>query len=176
MNNGYVKLPRSLIDDPLWHQLPEAWLKLWLGILMSVNIRPSNFYDAEAKKNIPIPAGAKVTSVEKLAEFCHISPKQARAGLAYLERAAFVARSRASRYSIVSVCGYEPYAPQKPDEGKVEGKVQGHERADMRATEGDVKNKTYARYTRQNPRQPVIEEAPEQWIDPYSNEVGGVSQ
>ena len=72
---GYVKLHRSLLDHPLVTQLPAAWLRVYVVLLMKVNWKPGVWWNGT--QNIEIPAGSMVSSVEKLSRMSGASTKQA---------------------------------------------------------------------------------------------------
>ena len=40
MNNGYIKLPRSLLNDPLWRSLPLTYRNVYLTILQYMAYKP----------------------------------------------------------------------------------------------------------------------------------------
>jgi hypothetical protein len=131
---GYIFLYRRLLENPLWHQLPAEWLKVWIGILLRANFKPTKWWDG--KQQIDIPAGAFVTSIEKLAGFCKVTPKQIRGTLNYLERAGMVARRRAGTYSVLVVENWDTYQKPGQGEGIDEGAPDGKDRAYTRAQSG----------------------------------------
>ncbi len=45
MNYGYIKLPRSLFDDPLWKSLPLTYRHVYLTILQHMAFKPINLDD-----------------------------------------------------------------------------------------------------------------------------------
>lgn len=139
--SGYIRLHRKLIENPLWHQMPEAWLKIWIGILLRANFRPSQIWDRKTGKQVEIPAGAFVISISTLAEFTKCTPKQIRGTLAYLERAQMVARLRAGSLTVLVVENWDSYQLSGQDEGKVEGKVEGKDGAYTRAQRGQGEGK-----------------------------------
>jgi hypothetical protein len=143
--NGYIFLHRQLLEHPMWVQMPAERLKVWICILLRANHKPSKWWDGE--REVDIPAGGFITSTEKLAGQAHVTLKQTRGALDYLERAGMVARTRASRYSLVSVLNWDTYQAQGQGEGKHLGKVEGEKRAirgqgegSERATDEECKN------------------------------------
>lgn len=140
--SGYILLHRKLIENPLWLQFPPEWLKTWVGILLLANYRPSRWWDG--KQHIDIPAGGFVTSIERLAEHCKVTPKQIRGTLAYLERAGMVARIRAGRYSVLIIENWDTYQKPWGDEGIDEGMEKGEDGAATRAASGQGEGKVRA--------------------------------
>jgi hypothetical protein len=140
--SGYIFLHRRILDNPIWHQLPAEWLKVWIGILLRANFRPTKWWDGH--RQVDIPAGAFVTSIQSLANFCKCTPKQIRGSLEYLERANMVARQRASQYSIITVSNWETYQTLRGAEGIDGGMDEGTVRAYTRAIRGQAEGKRRA--------------------------------
>src|SRR5687767_4780215 len=114
--DGYVLLFRCFLEHPLVTQLSEAWLKVWIVILLRANFKPSKWWDGT--REIELPAGSFVTSNESLAKLCNLSLKQVRGALDYFERANMTARLRAPRYTVLTICNWETYQTQKGREGR----------------------------------------------------------
>ncbi|MCE5309676.1 MAG: hypothetical protein LLG20_18735 [Acidobacteriales bacterium] len=76
----------------------------------------------DGKQQVEIPAGAFVTSIEKLAQFCRVSPKQIRSALGYLERAEMVVWQRVDgrAYSVLIVANWDAYQRVMRGEGTVD--------------------------------------------------------
>lgn len=151
---GFIALYRRVLEHPLFLQLPSAWFKAWIAILLRANYRTSTWWDGE--KNIELQPGQFVTSHKSMAEFCGLTEKQIRGTLAYCERAGLVTLQRASRYQVVTVCNWETYQTPNKSEGSTEltgeGRINGTGRAEsgqdrgqsqgrVRATEEQSNNK-----------------------------------
>jgi hypothetical protein len=106
-SGGFVALYRRLLDHPLWKQLPSEWLKAWLYLLLRANHKPCSWWDGV--REIEIPAGGLVTSIEKLAASSRITPRQARGSLDYFEKAGMVTRQTSSRHSIITITNWASY-------------------------------------------------------------------
>jgi len=53
---GWIRLHRSMLDHPLMEQLPAAWFRIWVAILLSANWKPGVWWNG--KREISIPAGS----------------------------------------------------------------------------------------------------------------------
>lgn len=136
-DKGWIKVHRRLVQNPLWAHLPAEWLKVWIGILFRANLEVSSYFDGSHE--VHMKPGSLITSAEKLALYCNVTVKQVRGTLDYLERAGMVARSRASRYSVLSICNWGAYQHESSDEGSLEGALNGEEAAGSRETKGQRK-------------------------------------
>jgi hypothetical protein len=79
VNGGYVRLYRSLLEHPLVTQLPAAWFRIFVVILLRVNWRPGVWWDGS--RNVDVPAGSMITSVDKLGRLSRATTKQTRGAL-----------------------------------------------------------------------------------------------
>lgn len=104
---GFVALYRRLLDHPLWTQFPAEWLKAWLYLLLRANHKPLAWWDGT--REIQIPTGGLVTSIEKLATGSRISRGQARGSLDYFEKAGMVTRQASNRHSIITITNWPLY-------------------------------------------------------------------
>lgn len=107
MAERYNRLYNRVSENPIWTQLSPAVFKVFCGCLMKANYRDSKWYDGIAE--IPVKRGSFITSRERLAEFCHVSPQQARDALEHLERLHVITRQGTNRYTVVTFCNYEQY-------------------------------------------------------------------
>ena len=67
---------RKLLDHPLMNQLPAAWFRVFVVILLKANWKPGTWWDG--RQEITIPAGSMVTSIEKLSKLAGASKRQTR--------------------------------------------------------------------------------------------------
>lgn len=145
MTNGYIFLYRALTEHPLWTQLPEAWLKVWIGILLRANFKPGRWDDGH--KEYDLPAGAFATSIERFADFAHVSVSQVRSAFSYLEGRKMITRTVARKATIVSVLNWESYQPMAdaPSQDESTGDSDeiarsSHDHRTIIATEEEYKN------------------------------------
>jgi hypothetical protein len=139
MDDGYVRLWRKIIDNPVWTTLEPSVLKVMLGFLLEANWKPAVWYDGHAK--IQIPRGSFITSYSKMAAFCRLTVKQIRTAFKHLENLHFATYSRgieraghsaqvaahsgAQRWTMVNVLNYDRYQASPHDEGTIKGTVAG---------------------------------------------------
>lgn len=131
---GYVRVYRSLLDHPLTDQLPAAWFRVFIVILLKTNWKPGVWWDGH--REITIPPGSLVTSVDKLRRLSKVSVKQVRGCLKYLAAANIAAIRTANQYTIITVTNWELYQDNDASEGKPDGTVEGKPRANEGQTEG----------------------------------------
>jgi hypothetical protein len=136
LKNGYIRLYRGLLEHPLVMQLPAAWFRIFIVILLKVNWKPGTWWNGN--KNVEIQPGQLVTSVDKLSKAARASSKETRGLLGYLQRANIAAIETANRYSIITVLNWETYQNSDEPEGKLDGKVEGNQRANEGQTEGKL--------------------------------------
>ena len=143
--NGYVRLWRQLLENPVWTQLSPAVLKVMIAFLLRANWKTATWYDGSAE--VTIPRGSFVTSYPRMARFCNLSTKQIRSAFAHLERVHFAAYQRAPKWTLVTVLNYSSYQDASSDEGTVEGAMRarsGHDEGTMRAPiEESKKERSY---------------------------------
>jgi len=133
-SGGYILLHRKLLEHPLMTQLPAAWFRIWIAILLRVNWKPGTWWNGTA--NVTVSAGSMVTSVEKLSKTSRASTKQTRGALAYLQTANIAAIKTTSHYTLITVLNWATYQNADEDEGKPKGNAEGEQRASQGQTEG----------------------------------------
>jgi hypothetical protein len=116
LRDSYIRLYRSLIDHPLMNQVPAAWFRIWIAILLGVNWKAGKWWDGS--KEVIIPAGSMVTSVDKLAKKSKSTVRQTRNALEYLKTTNTLAIKTTSHYSIVTVVNWDSYQKAPESEGK----------------------------------------------------------
>jgi hypothetical protein len=133
---GYVPLYRKLLDHPLMNQLPAAWFRVFVAILLKVNWKPGRWWDGS--KDIIVPPGSMITFVEKLSKITHSSVKQVRGCLQYLSTANIAAIQTTTRYTAISLLNWQSYRDMEKSEGKPNGKAEGEVGAKSGQGEGKV--------------------------------------
>ncbi len=123
-------LSRKLLEHPLTTQLPAAWFRVFIVILLRVNWRPGVWWNGT--KNVEIQPGSLVTSVEKLSKMARASVRQTRGALAYLKATKTAAIETTNNYTVITVLNWTTY--QNPDEyeGKPNDKAEGEPTTNQR--------------------------------------------
>jgi hypothetical protein len=134
---GYVAVYRSLLEHPLMNQLPAAWFRIFMAVILKVNWKPGLWWDGT--RNIEILPGQMVTSVDKLSKITRATAKQVRGCISYLQAANIAAIKTTSHYTVITVLNWDTY--QNPDEakGKPNGKLKGEPGANQGQTEGKAR-------------------------------------
>ena len=83
-HGGYVQLYRKLIEHPLMTNLPAAWFRLWIWILLRANWKPGTWWDGS--KEVTVQPGSLVTSLDKMSKGAATSRQQARGGECPIDR------------------------------------------------------------------------------------------
>lgn len=106
-SGGWIKLHRSFLDHPIWRDVPPAWSRVALAILLMANHQCRKWYDGHDE--IEIPAGSFVTSAEKFGVVAGVSRQQFRDATQLLEKTHFITSKRTNRYTIITVTNWAAY-------------------------------------------------------------------
>ena len=116
--NGYVRLHRRLLQNPIWTQLTPAVLKVAVYFLLRANYKSVEWYDGARTETIP--AGSFVTSYASAAAACSLSVQQVRDAFAHLKRTHFATYRRTPRWTLVTVVNWATYQTTANDENTPE--------------------------------------------------------
>lgn len=105
LENGFIKLYRSLLKWE-WYDDPKT-LKLFLHLLMTVNIENNRWHGVE------VPKGSRVVSFRTLAEELHFTNREIRTHLAHLESTHEVTRTSYRNFSVITVSRWDDYQGQR---------------------------------------------------------------
>jgi hypothetical protein len=128
--SGYIRLHRTLMDNPVWTQMPNERLKLWLTMLLRANYRASKVLMKDGSQ-VDVPPGSLLTSLEDLHIKSGLTIKQVRTGIASFEKAGMIRSDRAYRGTVITLLNWASYNGQGHDEGTEraqEGHKEGTER------------------------------------------------
>jgi hypothetical protein len=131
---GYIRLYRKLLANPIWTQLAPAVLKVAIYFLLRAGYRPTQWYDGA--RTVHIPAGAFITSYDRVARDCKLSKQQVRDAFTHLSGTHFATYRRTHRWTLVIVCNWASY------QASVDGAehTQEHRVDHLRNTKQEVKN------------------------------------
>lgn len=135
--NGFIKLHRSVLNDPIWAQLPDAWLRVFLAILLIANWKPHSWFDGERK--VLIPAGSLVTSRDSMCGIARVTSKQYRRAIQYLTKTEFLEQKTTKRYTILTVRNWAVYQVRDGSEVPQPADNKGPSEGQVRATLKEVK-------------------------------------
>ncbi|WP_290451162.1 hypothetical protein [Faecalibaculum rodentium] len=101
MDSGWIKLHRKMTYWEWYTDVPTK--TLFIHLLLTANSKPGKW------RGIDVPAGAKITSREKLSKETGLSQRQVRTALSHLESTNEVTKSTTSTYTLIQLTNYEKY-------------------------------------------------------------------
>jgi len=105
MDNGYIKLYRSLKNNPIMGQ-PD-YLAVWIFLLLSVNHKDADFIFNNQK--ITIKAGSFITGRNKIAKILKVNSSKVERILKYLEIEHQIEQQTTNKFRIISICNWREY-------------------------------------------------------------------
>lgn len=109
MENGWIKLHRKLLDNPIAKK--PAWLTVWVHLLLLANHQEKSFiWNGTA---ITIHQGQLITGRNELAKQCGVSPSLVERVLKYLEIEQQIGQQKTTKYRLITVLKWKDY--QKSD-------------------------------------------------------------
>ena len=113
--SGWLKLHRSLIDNPLWTAEPFSKGQAWVHLLMTANHKDGGFY-----KNgqwVPVKRGQTGESVLSLAKRFRWSKNKLVRCLKQLEANHMIELKTNHLTTIITICNYNDYQGGEPTDG-----------------------------------------------------------
>lgn len=101
MENGWIKVHRKMTEWE-WYKDPNT-SRLFFHLLLTANHRPQKW------QGIDIPAGARITSIRKLAAETRLSEQNVRTAIKHLISTHEVTQSATARYTLIQLTNYEKY-------------------------------------------------------------------
>lgn len=105
MENGYIKLWRSLKGNPLIYK-PD-YLSVWIYLLLSVNYQDNEFIFNNEK--ILIKSGSFITSRSKIGKSIKVQQSKVERILKYLETEQQIKQQTFNKFRIISICNWSKY-------------------------------------------------------------------
>lgn len=146
--NGYIKLHRRLLEDPLWTQVPTAWGRVALAMLMTANWKPRKWFDG--RREILLPPGALVTSRPSMCKLARVTPKEYRGAIQYLANTGFLGQQTASRYTVFTIENWDTYQGNGDPGGQQTASV-GPSEGQLRATPEERKKSSSKKDKKKEP-------------------------
>lgn len=114
---------------------PNVWALF--GYLVSI----ANEEDEQRKDGVTVPRGALDRTIAQLADEGNLTTKQCRTVVDKLAKEGFIERqSVGKRFTIITICNFDNYVPQKNEEGKPRanrGQSNGNPRTNQGQSEGE---------------------------------------
>ena len=120
-NSGWVKVHRSLLDNPIWTGEPFTRGQAWVDLILLANHK-----DGVAPKGDPVPEGSIATSYAELAKRWGWSIKKVRHYMGTLRGTGMVTLRGTRRGTLLTLVKYDFFQGQGHTEGHTEGHTQGH--------------------------------------------------
>lgn len=138
MNDGWIKLPRAIVD--MWMFRNGDYLKIWIYLLCTANYRPS-------KANVggefmTIERGQVLTSIRSLAKATGTTEKQVRTFLLLGHKSGTIRAKKGTGATVVTIIDYDGLEGRSDSEGHTKGTARAHEGHYHKKEEGRKKNYT----------------------------------
>lgn len=106
MNNGWIKLHRKLLDNPIMTK--SSWVHLWIVLLMLAN------HDDDHKfiwngKDIILKKGEFITGRKALSDITHIPESSVEDILRYLENSCQIRQQKTTKYRLITIVKWNEY-------------------------------------------------------------------
>ncbi|MBR3783992.1 MAG: hypothetical protein IKJ78_05980 [Bacteroidales bacterium] len=125
MNNGWIKLFRSLLEWEWWHERDTR--DLFIYCLIAAN------HDEQHQCGMTIPRGSFITSRKRLSNEVDITEQSVRTSLARLTRTQELTVQSTNLYTIITVCNYDKYQAKDTD-GQPAGNQENNQPFNQRTT------------------------------------------
>lgn len=111
MNNGYIKLHRKIIDNPIFSS--EKGLKIWVWCLMKAGHTERDIY--LGSKKIHLRAGQFVFGRDSASEILRISGSTIRNWMEQLKQDSYISIKTTNKYSIITILKWGQYQTNKTE-------------------------------------------------------------
>lgn len=123
MNDGWIKLPRSIADT--WMYRNPHYLKIWVHLLISANFRQSTAYVGGHLTTIE--RGDVLTSIRSLAQATGATEKQVRTFLNLGQKSGIIRAKKGTGATVVSIIDYDTLQGRPDEQGHTKGTRRAHE-------------------------------------------------
>jgi DNA-binding transcriptional regulator of glucitol operon len=107
LSRGYVALYRSIIDNPVFTQLPAEYFKVFIFCLVRAAYKPRQYWNGHAMADLPI--GAFCGNTGEIAAKTGIAPSTVRRALQALENSQMVVTKSTNKFSLYTVVNFNAY-------------------------------------------------------------------
>jgi hypothetical protein len=116
-NNGWVSIYRKLLDNEIFIDKPDKWLKIWIYILLSVNHQENQNKDGYRR-------GERFFKSEWIQEKCNATSDQVKKCMSFLKSSTMISTSKSTRGMIIKVLKYDEYQDNEKIEAPVKAPTQ----------------------------------------------------
>lgn len=125
--NGFIKLHRQIMDNPVWEDKPFSKGQAWIDLLMLANFAPG---DALIKgKIIHLEEGQLIRSLDTLASRWGWSVKKVRNFLYTIQNQKMATTQGTPQGTLITIENYTFYNNQGQAKGRTKDKAEGKQRA-----------------------------------------------
>ena len=112
-DTGFVKLWRSITESSLW-TMPAIDVKLFFYLVAHANWKNKKWWSSKLQRDIVIPRGSLVTSINHLAEGVREQRSRVYRSLCRLGGAHKITRKSEHEFTVVTICNYDYYNDAPP--------------------------------------------------------------
>lgn len=112
MKEGYIKLYRSIEDNPLWLQKPFTKAQAWIDLLMLTNIKPGIIETKNGEMH-RVQRGECAWSMKRLAARWKWSEGKVKRFFCYLDDEKMIVQKEIPNLTIIKVLNFEKYQEQR---------------------------------------------------------------
>ena len=115
MKEGYIKLYRSIEDNPLWTQEPFTKAQAWLDILLLTNINPGILQTKNGEMH-KIERGECAWSMKRLATRWRWSEGKVKRFFCFLNDEKMIVQKAVPKLTIIKVLNFDKYQKQRTND------------------------------------------------------------
>ena len=115
MKEGYIKLYRSIEDNPLWTQEPFTKAQAWLDILLLTNINPGILQTKNGEMH-KIERGECAWSMKRLAARWRWSEGKVKRFFCFLNDEKMIVQKAVPKLTIIKVLNFDKYQKQRTND------------------------------------------------------------
>ena len=138
MSNGWIKIHRCMMDNPLYHSEPFNRTHAWIDLLLLANSNDNFFYKRGIRVNIQ--RGQIGHDADTLAKRWKWSRGKVERYLTMLESDGMIVRQKSNVTTLISICKYDDYQANDKANSKANNKANGHQTVKQTDTNKNVKN------------------------------------
>lgn len=142
VNNGWIKLFRKSVENPMYFEEPFDKWHAWTDLLLMVNHEKKQFFSKG--QLITLEPGQTVTSIPKLAQRWHWSENKVRRYLRHLDGSGMCISDGRGNGTLITVVNWAKYQCDAQADGRGNGRADGS--ADGRADGTLTRNKRNKEY------------------------------
>jgi len=139
--NGWIRLDRSILNNPFWSSRNEPFTKAqaWIDLLLNANFKPGFFFVRDIK--VSLDRGQLGWSQLTMADRWGWDRKKVKRFLKTLEEERMVTLQTTQLTTVVTICNYSKYQDLDSEEGQQKGQQEDNRRPNKRTTDDPQLNK-----------------------------------